>query len=208
DLLGFMLSVMGDAVAVGQLGQCWNCPAHNAELMLEIMGRPPCTSQTYLEFRPDYGQLCHLYAVAHEKNIFVRPYDRGFKGIFDRHPWPLPECRINEWACLLDLERCRPLCVPHGPVLPPGAFRQCGPVCLDIGVEWFRGMHEYGMHARHVDLWRHIKHWVGTGKITARRYLMAEENALQILEEQYPDYCAWLRDITGQKTLGLRCGAR
>ncbi|WP_297671886.1 hypothetical protein [uncultured Desulfovibrio sp.] len=207
DVLGHMLDVMGDAVAVGQLGQCWNCPAHHAELTREVMGREPCGPETYRDFCPDYGQLRRLYALAHEREIFVRPYDQGFAGIFDLQSWPLPECRVNEWACLLDLERSRPLCAPEGPVLPPGAYRQCGPICLDIGVEWFRGMHARGMHARHVDLSRYIRHWVGTGKVTARRYLMAEDNALNILEKEHPEYCAWLRETTGRKTLGLGGGA-
>ncbi len=206
DVLGFLLDSMGEAVAVGHLGQCWNCPAHHPELAGEVMGSRPCTPETYRDFRPDYEQLCRLYREAHSRNIFARPYDQGFAGIFDLQPWPLPECRINEWACLLDLERARPLCIPRGSVLPPGAYRQCGPICLDIGVEWFRGMHAQGMYARHVDLTRHLKHWVGTGKVTARRYLMAEEHALHILKARYPEYCAWLQEVTGQASLGLARG--
>ena len=203
DVLGFMLEQMGEAVAVGHLGQCWNCPAHVGELTREVMGRGPCGAEQYMEFRPDYGQLQQLYALAQQKGIFARPYDRGFAGIFDQQPWPLPECRINEWACLLDLEASRPVCVPNGPVLPPGAYRQCGPVCLDIGVEWFRGMHARGRFARHVDLSRHLKHWVGTGKVTPRRYALAEENALKILLMHFPDYCDWLRGTINNKSLGV-----
>ena len=203
DVLGFMREQMGEAVAVGHLGQCWNCPAHTEDLTREVLGRGPCGPDQYLDFRPDYGQLQQLYALAHQRNIFARPYDRGFAGIFDQQPWPLPECRINEWACLLDLEASRPVCVPNGPVLPPGAYRQCGPVCLDIGVEWFRGMHARGRYARHVDLSRHLKHWVGTGKVTARRYALAEENALKILLTSFPEYCDWLRSTINNKPLGV-----
>lgn len=201
DILGYLLNIMGDAVAVGRLGQCWNCPAHHTELVREVMMCEPCMPETYKAFRPNFAQLCRLYALAHERHIFVRPYDQGFMGIFDEHPWPLPECRVNEWACLIDLERTRPLCVPYGHILPPGAYRQCGAICLDIGVEWFRGMHRQGMHAKHADLSRYMKHWVGTGKVTARRYLLAEANALRLLEMHYPEYCDWLRETTGQKVL-------
>ncbi|WP_297147775.1 hypothetical protein [uncultured Desulfovibrio sp.] len=203
DVLGYLGGLMGDAVAVGHLGQCWNCPARVAELTREVMGCEPCGPERHLDFRPDYSQLQQLYALAHQRKIFARPYDRGFAGIFDAQPWPLPECRVNEWACLLDLEKTRPLCVPHGPVLPPGAYRQCGPVCLDIGVEWFRGMHARGMTARHANLSRHLKHWVGTGKVTARLYALAEENALKILLTTFPDYCDWLRGTIGNKPLGV-----
>lgn len=203
DVLGFMLDQMGEAVAVGHLGQCWNCPAHVEILTREVMGCGPCDPLKYMNFQPDFDQLQQLYTLAQQKGIFARPYDQGFTGIFDQQSWPLPECRVNEWACLLDLEASRPVCVPNGPVLPPGAYRQCGPVCLDIGVEWFRGMHALGRFARHLDLSRHLKHWVGTGKVTARRYALAEENALKILLANFPDYCDWLRGTIGNKSLGV-----
>lgn len=203
DVLGFMRDQMGEAVAVGHLGQCWNCPAHVEALTREVMGCGPCDPLNYMNFRPDFGQLQQLYTLALQKGIFARPYNQGFTGIFDQQSWPLPECRVNEWACLLDLEASRPVCVPNGPVLPPGAYRQCGPVCLDIGVEWFRGMHALGRFARHLDLSRHLKHWVGTGKVTARRYALAEENALKILLANFPDYCDWLRGTIGNKSLGV-----
>ncbi|WP_291332295.1 hypothetical protein [Desulfovibrio sp.] len=203
DVLGFMLDQMGEAVAVGHLGQCWNCPAHVEILTREVMGCGPCDPLNYMNFQPDFDQLQQLYTLAQQKGIFARPYDQGFTGIFDQQSWPLPECRVNEWACLLDLEASRPVCVPNGPVLPPGAYRQCGPVCLDIGVEWFRGMHALGRFARHLDLSRHLKHWVGTGKVTARRYALAEENALKILLANFPDYCDWLRGTIGNKSLGV-----
>lgn len=202
DVIGLLLENMGEAVAVGHLGQCWNCPAAHTDLARVVMGRTPCNSLSYLDFRPSYDQLQALYAQAQSRGVFARPYDQGFEGIFDQQPWPLPECRVNEWACLINLEQARPLCMPHGPELPPGAFRQCGPICLDTGVEWFRGMHRHGLFARHVDISRHIKHWVGTGKVTARRYALAEENALRILRIQFPEYCAWLRNATGLKSLG------
>ena len=152
DILGAMLREMGDAFAVGLLGQCWNCPAHREELTREVMGRAACGPLSYAEFQPDYAALCRLYALARQRGIFVRPYDEGFADIFARRPWPLPECRINEWACLLDLEKTRPHCAPFGPSLPPGAFQQCGATHLDTAVPWFRDMHALGLRARHFEL--------------------------------------------------------
>lgn len=198
DILGAMLATRGDAFAIGHLGQCWNCPASRAELMQELFGLPPCGPGRQEDFRPDYAQLCALYARAVERGVFVRPYPEGFTGIFDRQPWPLPECRINEWACLLDLERTRPLTMPSGTALPPGAYRQCGPICLDIGVEWFRAMYAHGFHARHFPVADYLKHWVGTGKVTRRRYLLAENNALTLLKRHFPAYVDWLRRKSGK----------
>ena len=198
DILGAMLAARGEAFAVGLLGQCWNCPAANAPLMREFFDLPPCAPHRHEAFRPSFDQLRELYTQAHARGIFVRPYDEGFTGIFDRQPWPLPECRINEWACLIDLERTRPLTMPFGPALPPGAYRPCGPVCLDIGVEWFRAMYAHGLHARHFPVFQYLKHWVGTGKVTRRRYLLAEDNALSLLKKHFPDYVDWLRRKSGK----------
>lgn len=198
DILGDMLREMGGAFAVGAVGQCWNCPARCEELTREVMGHGACGPLRYTEFRPEYEALCRLYALARQRGIFVRPYDEGFAGMFDSQPWPLPECRVSEWACLLDLEKIRPFCTPWGPALTPGAFRRCGTENLDTGVAWFRDMHALGLRARHFELTRYLKHWVGTGNKTPRRYALAELNALELLQRQYPQYLQWLTEQSGE----------
>ncbi|MDE5831627.1 MAG: hypothetical protein K2H64_01330, partial [Desulfovibrio sp.] len=42
DLIGAMLANIGDSFAIGQLGQCWNCPAAKASITEKIMKCPPC----------------------------------------------------------------------------------------------------------------------------------------------------------------------
>lgn len=197
DALGDMLAVMGDAFAIGSVGQCWNCPANKAAVMKDVMGSEPCSSERYAEFRPDAATLRRLYAHTRELGIFVRPYDEGFADDFDKQPWPLPECRVNEWFCLLDLERTRPHCVPFGPALPPGAFSACGSCNLDTAVPWFRAMHARGFHARHFNLNQYLQHWVGTGNKTPRRYALAEDKARRLLQTHFPDYMAWLGHVAG-----------
>lgn len=197
DALGEMLAAMGDAFAIGQLGQCWRCPAHAAQVVKDVMDRPPCSSERYEEFQPDAATLRRLYAHARELGAPVRPYEECFTEFFDKQPWPLPECRVNEWFCLLDLEKTRPHSVPFGPALPPGAFGACGRYNLDTSVPWFRAMHALGFRARHFDYKRYLRHWVGTGKMSASRYTMAEDNARKLLEKQFPDYMAWLRSVSG-----------
>lgn len=192
DALGDMLKVMGDAFAIGLLGQCWNCPAHSAQVMKDVTGGPPCSPQRYEQLRPDADTLRQIYARARQLGVFVRPYDGGFADGFDQQPWPLPECRVNEWFCLLDLERTRPHCAPFGPALPPGAFSACGPCNLDTATPWFRAMHALGMRARHFELDRYLRHWVGTGNNTASRYILAEDNARQLLQTHFPDFMTWL----------------
>lgn len=197
DALGDMLAAMGDAFAIGRLGQCWNCPASSAKVVKDVMGGRPCSPGRYDGFRPDAATLRRLYARARELGVFTRPYDEGFADDFEQQPWPLPECRVNEWFCLLDLERTRPYCAPFGPALPPGAFSTCGPCNLDTAVPWFRAMHALGFHARHFDLDHHLRHWVGTGNKSPRRYALAEDNARRILQKHFPDYMVWLRGNAG-----------
>lgn len=200
DLAGDMLSAMGDAFAIGSLGQCWNCPAAHADSMLAVTGGPPCSPERYADFRPDAETLRRLYAEARTRGVFVRPYDQGFaESGFDAQPWPLPECRVNEWACLIDLEKTRPHCVPFGPALPPGAYKPCGPCNLDIAVAWFRAMNGLGLRARHFPLGRYLKHWVGTGNNTPRRYALSEDNAFRLLQKHFPDYLGWLAEKCGMR---------
>ena len=201
DILGPMLEAMGDSFAIGAIGQCWNCPASHGDLMRDVLGRGPCTPSSYADFQPGYDELRRLYSVARERGIFLRPYDEGFDGMFDRQPWPLPECRVSEWACLLDLGKTRPLCIPQGDGFSPGAFRQCGTGFLDTGVAWFRDMHREGLRARNFDIRPYLKHWVGTGNKTRRRYSLAENNALILLRKHYPRYLEWLSKKCGRSFL-------
>lgn len=199
DILGAMRRDIGDAFAIGQLGQCWNCPAGNSAITGAVLGRTACTPDNYLDFRPGYDQLCALYGESHKQGIFARPYDQdGFTPEFRERPWPLPECRINEWACLLNLEQTRNLCAPKGSAYPPGAYRQCGEFNLDIGVPWFRDMHALGLKAKNFDIGPYIVHWQGTGNNTPTRYAKGEDKALSLLRRHFAPYVRWLEARYGK----------
>lgn len=200
DLVGALKENIGDAFAIGQIGQCWNCPASNAEIMAETNGRPPCSPDAYTDFQPDFTGLRKLYAAARGKNIFVRPYDNNnFSPEFEKRPWPLPECRVNEWACLLDLQKTRPHTIPFGSAWPPGAYRLCSGHNLDVITPWFRDMHALGMRAKHFNIYPYMKHWVGTGNKSALKYSQSEDNARRLLCRHYPEYIEWLEKKTGKK---------
>lgn len=201
DILGAMRAEMGDAIAIGQFGQCWNCPAANSEITQAVMGRDACSPANYQDFKPTQSQLLGLYEEARKRGVFARPYDEdGFSGDFSAQPWPLPECRVNEWACLVNLEKSRPLTYPFGDAFPIGAYKPCGSLNLDIGVVWLRDMHKKGFHARHFDVKPFLKHWVGTGNNTPIRYARSEANAEAILKKHFPEYMAWISEKYGQKS--------
>ena len=125
DIVGAFLENIGDCVGIGLVGQCWNCPAH--------MGKT-CERDQYFHYRPTYSEVLDL-ARRH-------PPPRGAHYstyITETNPWPLPECRLNEWAALIDMRLAKPLTVPIGDAAPFGAMG------LDVGTEWFRAMSLHGL---------------------------------------------------------------
>lgn len=200
DLLGDLLKNIGDAFAIGPIGQCSNCPARNEEISRKIMNMGGCSPESYQDYNPTVSQLNELYKEAEKNGIFVRPYARdNFTGEFEAQPWPLPECRVNEWACLVNLKKTKPICVPFGKEYPYGAYKLLADHNLDIAVPWFRAMHAHGMKAKHFNISRYMKHWVGTGNKSGSRYTYSEDRARNILKTNYPDYLNWLEKQTGKK---------
>lgn len=192
DIVGDLLSQIGDAFAIGSLGQCWNCPAGKEDVVQRVLHRSACTPQTYQSFQPSFAELQALYAEADKGRYFKRSYSDDLVTHFASQPWPLPECRINEWACLIDLQKTRPLTIPFGNALPFGAFEQCGNCSLDIGVSWFRAMHAHGLFAKHVAIYQSLVHFVGTGHKSRLRYTQAEDKAKRLLRVFFPDFLSWL----------------
>ena len=119
DIIGEFLGGIDDNAAIGQIGQCWNCPASLAGL---------CDGERYWDFRPTIGELEELY----EKHPTGRWNIAEARD--DMNPWPLPECRVNEWTALINLKIARPETIPFGDALPFGSMT------LDIGTGWFRQM--------------------------------------------------------------------
>ena len=194
NLLEALLKNIGDAFIIGQLGQCWNCPASKESITSKIMNCPPCSPDAYQDFKPTIKQLRGLYAEAKTQGIFARPYDAdNFNGEFEQNPWPLPECRVNEWACLINMDKIRNYCVPFGDAWPPGAYRLCAKNTLDIGVPFFRDLHQKNFRAKNFNIKPYLRHWVGTGKKTPIKYAQVEDNSKLLVEKYYPEFINWLK---------------
>jgi hypothetical protein len=56
-----------------------------------------------------------------------------------KQPWPLPECRLNEYVALINLEKARPDTVPFGSAPPFGSYN-----IVDLGIEWFHALNNMG----------------------------------------------------------------
>ena len=151
DVVGAMLDGIGDHIAIGHVGQCWYCPA-------AFTGK--CGPDSYMDYRPSFAELQDLYKKtrAPEGSLMRAYHLPRMHDCFVRQPWPLPECRVNEWCALIDMKKARPLTVPKGRVTPFGAILNVGKQILDVGCGWFRDMHVRGHTCGNFDIYRYMHH--------------------------------------------------
>lgn len=132
DLLGKMLArlkaekTVEKVAGIGLIGQCWNCPAFEAQV---------CDSNRFHEYQPDSHQLTNLIEkfppvrrAIHEQLI-----DNGYLH-------PLPECRLNEYACLINVPYYNKEVYPGSNVRPFGGSWHG----TDTGAVWFYEMYNLG----------------------------------------------------------------
>ncbi len=182
DVVGPMLEAIGDHVAAGHIGQCWYCPAAFEN---------KCDSDRYMDYRPDFAELNQLYKRANPpEGRQVRAYHLPrMHELFFKQPWPLPECRVNEWCCLVNMKIARKLTVPEGKVMPFGAFINVGKQILDVGCQWFREMHLRGHTCLNFDIYKYMDHDVPpTGQATLIDKDRYKEKELAILETLRKDF--------------------
>ncbi len=174
DLIGAMLAHMPGPIAVGPVGQCWNCSAHSAGL---------CSPERFMEYRPSYEEWLRVSSLHPGKR------SEQYDWIIDaRKPWPLPECRVNEWAALIDLDIARPATLPNGPAIPLGAMHD-----LDIGTAWFHSVVNAGHRVQHFAIDAFARHaWAsssggGHAALSDREeYDRSEALARNYLAEHFP----------------------
>ncbi len=191
DIVEQYLMHIGESTAIGQLGQCWWCPAGQVGI---------CSSERYTEFKPKYHQLMYIYNKDMDYNN-RRAYNLGLKQEFWERPWPLPECRVNEWCMLVNLEKTRPDSIPHGEARPLGGQFASGAkigedwehvVNLDTGVQWFRDMHKLGHSFKHYPIDDYIIH-DRKGKValsSAETYVHNETVAKIKIQKMFPEFFA------------------
>lgn len=119
DVIGDMLFLIGESVAIGEIGQCWNCPAFT------LCGG----GQHWNNWNPVIDDILALPLPSLRTKL---------SDINVHHPKLMPECRVNEWAILINREVCVQEGEPHF-----GYFK------LDTGTEWFRAMYKRGYTFKH-----------------------------------------------------------
>ncbi len=169
DVLSGYLANLKGRIAVGHVGQCWNCPAHEVH----------CDGSRYWSYRPDLKEVRDLY-VGWKADRAVHQGQLADGKL----SWPLPECRLNEQAALLDMELARPITVPKGPCAPIGTMT------MDIGIKWFQEVALQGFQVAHDSYFNYAKHGMfnvagsGHGALFDRElYDYEERMAKEMLEK-------------------------
>jgi hypothetical protein len=166
DIIGDMLNNIGESIGIGEIGQCWNCPAKANNL---------CSGEKFNLWNPTYDEVMSL-------NL---PHIRTNRQNIDKNnPKPLPECRLNEWSCLINRELSNNETYPNGNTAPFGS------VGLDTGTLWFKSLHLKGY--KFVDYRKNFTHsyWseIGNGwgaLFNHDIYKVSEENAKKYYKENY-----------------------
>jgi hypothetical protein len=196
DIAEFLQEHIGECIAVGQIGQCWNCPASHPDVALAIgLDMPACSPYCYEQFRADGKTVLALYRKAEELGKHIRRYHDFLvdSAEYAECAVPLPECRVNEWCCLVNRKMSNQVTMPAGDILPFGAFDSLGEWLLDISAAWFRGVIRRGFKAKHVDLDKYIIHYWGHKKESGKAYRDAEHDARLTLEKFFPHFTSWCR---------------
>lgn len=166
DIITDMLQKIGDSVGIGEIGQCWNCPAASQNL---------CHGSTFYDWNPTVEEVLRLPLPHVRTNLH---------NVDKANPKPLPECRLNEWACLVNLE------LSNKETFPNGNTPFFGTYGLDLGDPWFKSLHLKGY--QFVDYRQNFIHsyWSPTGngyqtQLNQDLYVQSETTAKKYFEQHY-----------------------
>jgi hypothetical protein len=166
NIIGNMLNNIANSVGIGQIGQCWNCPAFSDGL---------CSGEKFYEWNPTIGEL-HSFKLPHIRTTIDNIDYENVK--------PMPECRLNEWACLINREMSNSETYPNNDTPFFGIFG------LDSGTPWFRSL--YFKNYKFIDYrkdfihgyWSEIQSGYQT-QLNKQSYINAEKNAKKYFLKHY-----------------------
>jgi hypothetical protein len=180
DMIGHMLEVVAGSdskvVGVGSIGQCWSCP-----------GGPDwgnvCWSEKQEQYVPTQEE-----AIALQEKYATPRQEINLRVLRSGRVHPMPECRLNEYCALMDVETYRANTLPNGPIGCYGG----GWNGTDLGTVWSHDMYQLGYRFRHVRLEDYVRHapFDATGSGTSaytksENYFISEKNAEQYITENF-----------------------
>lgn len=180
DMIGDMLKEFEkgpkNLVGVGSIGQCWSCPAG------PDWGNK-CNSKMFEQYVPTTEEAIAL-AEAHatpRRDIQLKVIRNGRTHI-------LPECRLNEYCAMIDLDKYRKETLPNGDIGCYGG----GWNGVDTATVWSHDMFKRGYTFRHLTLEDYTRHaafdTTGSGtkaNSSSETYWNAERNAEKYINEKF-----------------------
>lgn len=169
DIIGDMLDEINDNVGIGLIGQCWNCPAHYQFL---------CDREKYWEYNPTYDEVIDICKIKEPARggMFIN-YLNKIK------PMPLPECRLNEFSCLINIEITNKETVPMSSTPFFGSYDM-----LDLGDAWFRNLNLKGYKFKNYNINNKSIHGYYTSiinKYNTTGYSVQRDSVLYIESEEF-----------------------
>ncbi|WP_428660023.1 hypothetical protein [Runella sp.] len=180
DMIGDMLKEFekgpANLTGVGSIGQCWSCPAG------PDWGNK-CNSKKFEEYVPTQEEaiaLTEKYPTP-RRDIQLRVLKGGRVHI-------LPECRLNEYCAMIDVEKYRKETLPNGDIGCYGG----GWKGVDTATVWSHDMYKRGYTFRHLTLEDYTRHaafdTTGSGtkaNSSSATYWNAEQNAEKYIVENF-----------------------
>lgn len=170
DIIGKLLENIGENVGIGAIGMCWNCPPWYDKL---------CNPDIVKDYKPTYNEVC--------ESINRHPNHRTKIERIDKlQPYPLPECRLNEWCCLINREVTINECYPNSDTPLFGVSEQ-----VDTACAWYRSLVLKGYNFKNYNIYDYISHgyWAGTAGYPTEqneiKYWEAEEKAKEYFNKNF-----------------------
>jgi len=198
DVLPGLIEAAGDHIAAGRIGQCWNCPAAREHIVkeLNVNNGVTCSREAYDQFSLTFRQLNDMYCYMRDHQEHFRNFLPKWNDEFREAPWPLPECRVNEVCCLINLDVARKTTIPLGRARPIGAYVDAGSHNMDVGTAWFRDVNRQGHRGVHFDTTPYAQHFIGHSRMfNEADYMEAERKAAAILRDEFADRVPLLNEV-------------
>ncbi|MBO0938228.1 hypothetical protein J2I47_16875 [Fibrella sp. HMF5335] len=180
DMIGDMLAIYDrdpGLTGIGSIGQCWSCPA-------SMFYTKRCTSTTMRQYVPSKQEAIALHR---DNNTLRKALD--IEVIESGRVHPLPECRLNEYCALINIDIYRANTLPIGDVgCYGGGWRGA-----DMATVFFHDMFNRGFRFQHIVLEEYLTHAAfddsGSGSAAygkAERYWLSEQHAREYIDATYP----------------------
>ena len=133
DIIGGMMEQVDGYTGIGLIGQCWNCSGFTSG---------NCDGNRFDKVNYTYEEVEEMM-----RSFPPARHHYFYQQINKERPMPLPECRLNEFACIINREDTMKECYPNGTVRLFGGME-----ILDTGCAWFKDMYEKGYKFKNYDI--------------------------------------------------------